>query len=132
MRKLILSNHQYPGDIVMLTAAVRDLHRRYPGGFLTDVRTPCSDLWQNTPHITALNASAEGVELINCEYPLIDRSNQEPWHFLHGFVDFLNRRLDLQIALTEFRGDIHISALEKSWMSHVQEITGDPVPFPSA
>jgi hypothetical protein len=26
-RKLILKNFQSPGDIVMLTAAVRDLHR---------------------------------------------------------------------------------------------------------
>ena len=129
MRKLILSNYQSPGDIVMLTAAVRDLHRRYPGAFLTDVRTPCGDLWENNPHIAPLDDSVQGVELINCEYPLIDRSNQEPWHFLHGFVDFLNRRLDLQIALTEFRGDIHISPTEKSWMSQVQEITGDPIPF---
>ena len=29
--KLILRNFQSPGDIVMLTAAVRDLHRAYPG-----------------------------------------------------------------------------------------------------
>lgn len=40
MRKLILRNFQSPGDIVMLTAAVRDLHRTYPGEFITDVRTP--------------------------------------------------------------------------------------------
>lgn len=129
MRKLILSNYQSPGDIVMLTAAVRDLHRRYPDDFLTDVRTPCPALWENNPYITALEPGEQGVESIGCEYPLIDRSNQEPWHFLHGFVDFLNRRLDLQITLTEFRGDIHLSDTEKSWMSQVQEITRDPVPF---
>jgi len=35
--KLILQNHQAPGDILMLTAAVRDLHRCHPGKFLTDV-----------------------------------------------------------------------------------------------
>ncbi len=27
------------GDIVVLTAAVRDLHAQYPGFFTTDVRT---------------------------------------------------------------------------------------------
>jgi ADP-heptose:LPS heptosyltransferase len=129
MRKLILSNYQSPGDIVMLTAAVRDLHRKYPGNFLTDVRTPCAHLWENNPYITALNPSEPGVESVDCQYPLIERSNCEPWHFLHGFIDFLNRRLDLQIALTQFRGDIHISAAEKSWMSQVQEITGDAIPF---
>ena len=41
MRDVILTNYQSPGDIVMLTAAVRDLHSKYPGDFLTDVRTPC-------------------------------------------------------------------------------------------
>jgi len=113
----------------MLTAAVRDLHRACPGEFLTDVRTPCPDLWEHNPYLTPLDPQDPGVETIDCEYPLIDRSNQEPWHFLHGFIDFLNRRLDLQIELTDFRGDIHISESEKSWMSQVQEITGDPIPF---
>jgi ADP-heptose:LPS heptosyltransferase len=129
MRKLVLSNDQSPGDIVMLTAAVRDLHQSYPGQFLTDVRTPCPDLWENNPHITPLDPAGDGVETIDCHYPLVDRSNQEPWHFLHGFIDFLNRRLGLEIALTQFKGDIHLSEAEKSWMSQVQEITGDPVPF---
>src|ERR1700736_1540911 len=41
MRRLILRNSLSPGDIVMLTAAVRDLHLSYPGQFLTDTRTPC-------------------------------------------------------------------------------------------
>ena len=49
VRKLVLTNFQSPGDIVMLTAAVRDLHRAHPGEFLTDVRTSCPDLWLNNP-----------------------------------------------------------------------------------
>jgi ADP-heptose:LPS heptosyltransferase len=129
MRKLILQNFQSPGDIVMLTAAIRDLHLRYPGQFLTDVRTPCAQLWENNPHITALRPDDPAVELIECHYPLIHRSNQEPWHFLHAFTDFLNHKLDLRIKPTAFRGDIHLSALEKSWMSQVQEITREPVHF---
>ena len=39
MRKIILKNNLSPGDLVMLTAAVRDLHLSYPGCFETDVRT---------------------------------------------------------------------------------------------
>jgi hypothetical protein len=49
MRKLILSSFQSAGDIVMLTAAVRDLHRSHPGEFLTDVRTPFPQLWSYYP-----------------------------------------------------------------------------------
>ena len=55
MRKLILRNFQSPGDVVMLTAAVRDLHRCHPGEFLTDVRTSCPDLWRHNPHLTPLS-----------------------------------------------------------------------------
>jgi ADP-heptose:LPS heptosyltransferase len=129
MRKLILKNFQSPGDIVMLTAAVRDLHRCYPGEFLTDVRTACAGLWENNPYLTPLEPDAENVESIDCEYPLIHRSNQQPWHFLHGFIEFLNSHLELRMELTEFRGDIHLAPGEKSWMSQVQELTADPVPF---
>src|SRR6187551_1270600 len=117
MRKLILRNFQSPGDIVMLTAAVRDLHRTYPGDFETDVRTPCTDLWDNNPYITALTEDDPEVELIDCEYPLIHRSNEAPYHFIHGFIEHLNDRLGLLTRPTVFRGDIYVSDLEKSWYS---------------
>lgn len=129
MRKIILSNFQSPGDIVMLTAAVRDLHLGYAGRFLTDVRTSCPQLWENNPHLCRLSEDAPGVEVIDCHYPLIHRSNHEPWHFLHAFLAFLNERLGLQIQPGAFRGDLHLSNLEKSWFSQVQEITVERVPF---
>lgn len=113
----------------MLTGAIRDLHLTYPGEFLTDVRTPCPHLWENNPYLTPLEPSQPGVETIDCGYPLIHRSNQEPWHFLHGFVHFLNERLGLNVKPTAFKGDVHLSPVEKSWMSQVQEITEEPVPF---
>ena len=50
MRKLILRNYQSPGDIVMLTAAVRDLKRALGAAVAVDVRTPCPALWENSPH----------------------------------------------------------------------------------
>ena len=43
VRKIILRNRQSPGDIVVLSAAVRDLHLTYPGQFLTDVRWGAMD-----------------------------------------------------------------------------------------
>src|SRR6202795_1397626 len=83
MRKLILKNFQSPGDTVMLTAAVRDLHACYPNQFLTDTRTPCPALWENNPYITPLDENAADVEVIDCEYPLINQSNELPYHFVH-------------------------------------------------
>jgi hypothetical protein len=129
MRKLILKNQQSPGDVMMLTAAVRDLHACQPGKFVTDVRTPCPGLWENNPHLTPLMEGAPDVESIQCEYPLIHHSNQRPYHFIHAFTRFLSEKLGVFIEPTAFRGDIHLSDTEKSWMSQVQEITGEEVPF---
>jgi ADP-heptose:LPS heptosyltransferase len=129
MRKLILRNFQSPGDIVMLTAAVRDLHAAYPGKFQTDVRTPCPALWEHNPYLTPLREGDPDVEVIDCHYPLIHRSNHTPYHFLHGFIDYLNDTLELAIKPTRFRGDIHVSTQEKSWISQVEEIVHRPTPF---
>ncbi|PYK61267.1 MAG: hypothetical protein DME21_09675 [Verrucomicrobia bacterium] len=129
MRKLILKNGFSPGDIVMLTAAVRDLHYWYPGQFLTDVRTRCPDLWENNPYIRPLAESDPEAEVIDCNYPLIDQCNEEPYHCLHGFIHFLNQRLGLNIKPTAFKGDIHLSDLERSWYSQVHEVTGEDTPF---
>lgn len=129
MRKLILKNSQSPGDIVMLTAAVRDLHRSYAGQFVTDVRTPCGQLWENNPHVTKLDEKEAQGEVIQCEYPLIHQSNQGPFHFIHGFTHHLSDRLSLNIRPTLFKGDIHLSAREKGWMSQVHEITRWDTPF---
>ena len=129
MRKLILKCGLSPGDIVMLTAAVRDLHHWYPGQFATDVRTLCPDLWENNPHLTSLRDDDSEAEQIDCVYPLIDRCNESPYHCLHGFVEFLNGRLHLSIKPTIFKGDIHLSGQEKAWYSQVREVTGEDTPF---
>ncbi len=129
VRKLILSNYQAPGDILMLTAAVRDLHRSHPGGFVTDVRTSCAELWQNNPHLTPLCTDRPGVESVPCEYPLIHASNRSGQHFLHGFIEFLNDQLAVKIKPSRFSGDIHLSAEEKTAASLVQELTGQELPY---
>ena len=129
MRKLILRNFQSAGDIVMLTAAVRDLHRTYPGDFVTDVRTPFPGLWAGNPHLTPLAEDDPGVRVIDCHYPLIHRSNSTPCHFLHGFTAYLNDTLGLRIRVTDFKGDIYVSDEEKRWFSAVEAAEGTCEPF---
>jgi len=129
MRKLILKCGLSPGDIVMLTAAVRDLHHWYPRKFLTDVRTRCPDIWEHNPHLTTLSPADPGVEQINCSYPMINRCNETPYHCLHGFIEFLNERLHVAIKPTAYKGDIHLSAQEKAWYSQVREVARLDIPF---
>jgi hypothetical protein len=113
VQRLILRSFQSPGDIVMLTAAVRDLHGAAPGRFQTDVRTSAPALWENNPHLTPLHESELGVQRLEMHYPLIHQSNQRPYHFLHGFVQYLEDRLGLRIPVTRFRGDVHLTPAER-------------------
>lgn len=129
MRKILFRSHLSLGDIVMLTAAVRDLHRCYPNQFLTSVDTTCSELWDHNPWISPMDPRSSEVETIKCEYPLIQWSNQVPYHFLHGFIDDLNAQLKLEIRATEFRGDIYVSRAERGRPSPIAELCGDSIPY---
>jgi ADP-heptose:LPS heptosyltransferase len=129
MEKWVFENWLSPGDVVMLTAAIRDLHRAYPVRFLTDVRTACPALWENNPYLTPLDKEAADVRSIVCHYPLIHTCNDAPYHFIHGFIEYLNERLGLHIRPTEFKGDIHLSEQEKSQPSPVERALGKRRPY---
>jgi ADP-heptose:LPS heptosyltransferase len=128
-RRLILRNDWSPGDVVMLTAAVRDLHRANPGRFVTDVRTACPALWEHNPHLTPLTERQRRVEVIDCEYPLIHETNRRPVHCLNGFASFLAERLGVPCPLTAPQGDLHLSPRERSLPSLVQRRLGQDLPF---
>jgi ADP-heptose:LPS heptosyltransferase/SAM-dependent methyltransferase len=118
-----------PGDEITETAAVRDLHLNHPYQYQTDVETRSPELWENNPYLTKLDATDSDVELIEMEYPLIHQSNEKPYHFIHGYMQFLAEYLGIEIKPTVFKGDIHISDLEKSWTGQVHEIAGSDIPF---
>ena len=120
-RKILLRNGQSPGDILMLSAAVRDLKKAYPN-VLIDVKTSAGAIWENNPYITKFDEKEKDVEEYRIGYSLIHQSNEGPYHFVHGFRKELEKKLNLEIPATKYWGDIHISDLEKSWMSQVEEM----------
>lgn len=138
-QELILSSDLSPGDIVVMTAAVRELHRQHPGRFVTGVRTPCPAIWENNPYITPIgddNRRARHIAMHydggrgNVAWADINRCNQHPAHFISGYCEHLGNALGLPpLRPLQFKGDIHLSPLEKSWISQVDEITGRPTPF---
>jgi hypothetical protein len=127
-KKLILRNRQSPGDVLMLTSAVRDLHLSHPGKFITDVDTPCPQLWENNPYVTKLRP--EEAMLLEMHYPLIHDSNEGTYHFIHAFRLYLEQVLAIKIKATKLWGDIHFSREEFSWISMVhQHFSGWDTPF---
>ena len=121
IRKIILICELSPGDVVMLTAAVRDLHLAHPGKFAVDVRTTAGQLWENNPFITPLSDNEPDVQKLEMHYPIIHQSNSRPYHFIHGYIQYLEDQLQLRIPVTAFKGDIHLAPIEKDWMSQVEE-----------
>ena len=98
-----------PGDVLMLTAAVRDLHGAHPGVYRTRVDTACPALWTNNPFVEPDARPWTADRVIDCHYPLIHESNRRPFHFLHGFVQDLEQQLGVRIPVGPFRGDVYLS-----------------------
>ncbi len=128
-RKIILRHFRSPGDVLMLTAAVRDLALSYSDSLQIDVRTPFPALWESNPYLTPLREEDPAVEVLDCDYcdhPLISQSNYQPYHFIHAFRLLLEQRLGVTIPSHEFKADIHLTDQEKSWLSQIDEITKKP------
>lgn len=120
-RKVIFKNSQSPGDILMLSAAIRDLKLSHPD-ILIDVRTPCSAIWENNCNLTKLRDDDPDVKIYDVGYPIIHKSNTGQYHFIHGFRKDIEKKLQLKIEPTVFKGDIHLSQTEKLWASQIEEL----------
>ena len=124
--RLILQNRLSPGDILVMTAALRSLHKAYPGRFQTDVESPCSAIFENNPYITKLNGDGQKIDM---HYPLISEheaggfkypgSGISGRHFSDGHRKFLEEVLGLEIPRTGLLPDLFLSQDEKLWPSPV-------------
>lgn len=129
MRKLLFTCKASAEEAVLLTAAIRDLHRCYPGEFQTSVDTNFPAFWQNNPYGSQLKYIDETTEVIQCKLPALADRNTLAHHAIHSFIDLFNDRLGLQVRMTACAGDIRLSGDEKSWASQVAEIVGEEIPY---
>ena len=137
--KLLFVNRLAPGDILVMTNAIRDLHKAYPNKFKTDVRTPCPEIFENSPYITHLNISEDkynkahnemqkksgyyewidDVVAIDMQYPLIHRSGDVGAHFSEGHRSFLEEVLQIKIPQTSLKPELYLNQTERDWLSPV-------------
>lgn len=122
MKKLLLIEKLCPGDTLMLTAAVRELSKR---GYKVDIDTPHPEIWENNPYITKLGwkrnletqeliIKDEEIQVIQSSYTnAINSSNKKPYHFIHGYCQDLEDKLNIKIRLSEFKGDIFLTSEEQ-------------------
>ena len=150
--KLILINRLAPGDILVMTNALRDLHLAFPGKYQTEVRSPCNAIFENNPYFTKLdydegeytrgeqelhkgdkNGSSFVIKgdilCIDMHYPMIHTSGEAGWHFGYGHRDFLESVLRVKIPQTSIRPEIYLSQAEHDWISPVIQSTGYDGPY---
>ena len=96
-KKILIKMHLSPGDVVMLTAAIRDLYLAYSDTIEVNVDTSCDALFENSPYLNRNISRANADMVVKAEYPLINESNTCQYHFIHGFRMFLEEKLKLKI-----------------------------------
>jgi ADP-heptose:LPS heptosyltransferase len=144
--KVILRNHQAPGDILMLTSLVRDWKAKYPEHRIR-VKTSTDMLFENNPLIEKVNIvpkafNTNAVKLddqkdlsdngwlnIDVHYgdeEQLGKKVDNPWsihkcgthkkHFMYGMFGYVNTLLGLDIKLTELRPDVYLNPEENEKM----------------
>lgn len=122
---LALVNACSPGDVVAMTAVVRELHGAFPGRYRTAVQTWFPELWQGNPHITS---ELEIVQPRRIDWdwrgtPSIEANR----HFVRCWRDDLAAKLGITLPLSSICGDIHLTDKEKEWPA---DLLGEgPRPF---
>ena len=123
MRQVLLTCYGSAADVVLLTAAVRDLSLSHPNAFRIAVRTNYKQLWENNPHLGAMETESE-CDYVECRYAEGPLSNSLPFHSLHAFRLLLCDRLGVPIKPFAFKGDLHLTDFEMHTNPLIEEATG--------
>jgi len=111
---ITFSCHLPPGDLCTLTAAIKSLHDKFPGEFVTDIRCAHPAIFKHNKHISKL--SLRDSKIIRPTYlDLINASNHVPAPFLLGFAQNLGRQLGIRLTLTTNKPDLYLSEEEEEW-----------------
>ncbi len=114
------------GDVVVLTAAIRDLYRSFPGQYEISIDSKYPDVWRHNPYV---RSRVFPGKIIDCKNAVIDRTGSTGRHYVHAYLDLLNRYLGTNAEISQIKGDIHLSQEERGWYSDIWNLCGREVPF---
>ena len=112
--KVCLELFRSPGDTILLSGAIRDLHLTYPGKFTTSTKTFHQDIFLNNPYVTPIDNSHVRVSA----EPLLTESMSDArtctMHYMHGYRKRLESIFKVPIRPHCLGGDVHIGSDEES------------------
>lgn len=120
-RKLILRNRLSPGDVLVMSTAIRALWKAHGDKFEIDVDTPCNDLFENNPYVKRSTAAGQVIDM---QYPEIHKSGVSGRHFSDGHRKYLEEVLEVKIPRVGLLPDIFLSQDEMLWPSPVLKSAG--------
>lgn len=114
MKQLIFKQPQSPGDLLMLSVAIRDLHLTYPYQYETDVICFYPELFFNNQFITKLPKD-KNIEIIDLFYnDYAEKLRDRYYHFSDCFIHILNEKLNICIKKTTSKASIDLTENEKN------------------
>lgn len=115
----LLCHRRALGDVVAMTALVRDLHRSLGPGVDLAVDTTFPEVWKNNPYLVpAPQGKRNHWTVVKLSYGAGIRSaKSQKIHFLRAWHDDFLRQTGLEIPLTDPRPDLHLS--EQEWAGPV-------------
>jgi hypothetical protein len=120
--RIIIRQDLCPGDVLTLTAGVRDFKKAYPKLKIM-TKTSAQNIWDFNPHLSEFNEDEAHIDF-RAGYPLINSSNQCGKHMIHGFKEDIERELGVTFPIKKFKCDVHLSGDEKGWINQVEEVFG--------
>lgn len=114
-KTVILRHNRAAGDIIVMTAAVRDIYKAHHETLEIGVETSFSELWNNNPYIVKLKDKRLGASVYNLSYgDGITKAGREPIHFLQAFLNDFDLKTARVTPLTDPTPDVHLSEEEKN------------------
>jgi ADP-heptose:LPS heptosyltransferase len=117
MERILLTHLRAPGDIVCMTACVRDLALTYPGKYEIHVSTSHQSIWDNNPYVASVNEASLQYpirrHLVSCRHGLETADNVK-LHYITAFHHNLETELGIQLPVRLPKGDLHLTEFERS------------------
>lgn len=117
MRKLLLEHKRAPGDVLVMSALVRDIALTYPSQFSISVHTSAASIWQNNPHVTHVNDHQQQQDIEHFKLGYGDAINlvgTRNRHFLLGFYEDFERQTGISVPLLYPRPAYYLSEEERT------------------
>lgn len=101
-----------PGDVVVITGAIRDLDLQYPE-YEICMDTTCNEIWNNNPHVTTFTEK-EADQVYKLEYDDVHNSNKSGRHFSAAYHLQIEKLLGIRLIQSEIWPEVFLTEKEKT------------------